>query len=328
MLLSYQHLLRLYIREPGMRAPLFVALVSAVCLARAGQTHTFADACPGTMASFMLGLAVDAGRPCPRPGRRILSIDSDSRERPMPQREADVAATPDIERLVAPGQHVREVGGGVLSALSADRQTAPYDRHAGKYDRLIGSRLYNRLIWGTRPEDYSAFADEALRAGEGPFLEVGCGTAVFTAAAYRETSRPLVLTDRSLEMLGRAAERLGDAPATLMQADIHALPFSPGSFQTVACFAVLHVLDDPWSALAALREHMAPDGTLFASMLVTDRGGTSRPYLSLLRRRGEVGPLRSASDLKAAAISVFGDSVAVQRTGSMAWLRAGSSTSP
>jgi SAM-dependent methyltransferase len=229
----------------------------------------------------------------------------------------------EISRMVAPGHDLRSVEHGVLSALPPDHESAPYDRHASAYDRLIGNGLYNRLIWGVRPKDYSAFAEEALSAGDGLFLDAGCGTAVFTSHAYRNASRPLVLVDRSLGMLSRASERLAGSPATLVQADLTALPFSPSSFDTVACFAVLHLFDDPWKALAALREQMAPGGKFFASMLVTDRGGISRPYLSALRRRGEVGPLRQADDLKQAAGEIFGESVDVQRTGSMAWLRAG-----
>ncbi|MDQ4048315.1 MAG: class I SAM-dependent methyltransferase, partial [Actinomycetota bacterium] len=108
---------------------------------------------------------------------------------------------------------------------------------------------------------------DGLAAGHGPFLDAGCGTLVFTAAAY-QASRPLVLVDRSLGMLRRAAERLEGAPAALVQADVLDLPFAPGRFATVACHAMLHVLDDPWAELAALHRQVAPGGRLFASMLV------------------------------------------------------------
>lgn len=35
------------------------------------------------------------------------------------------------------------------------------------------------------PADYGAFAVEAVAAGDGLFLDAGCGTVVFTAGAYR-----------------------------------------------------------------------------------------------------------------------------------------------
>jgi SAM-dependent methyltransferase len=232
-----------------------------------------------------------------------------------------VASAPDVDPLLATGRTAEPAAAGVLSALPAADRGAPYDRHAARYDRLIGSPLYNRLFWGASPRDYAAFAEEALAAGDGPFLDAGCGTAVFTAEAYRRAARPLVLTDLSLGMLTRARDRLEGAPATLVQADLLDLPFAPGGFETVACFAMLHVLPDPWAALAALRPHVAPGGRLFASMLVDDRG-VGRAWLRVLKRAGEVGPARSATELAEAAREVFGPSVEVGRTGSMAWLRA------
>jgi SAM-dependent methyltransferase len=238
-----------------------------------------------------------------------------------------VHAAPSLDALLAPGRTLRPARADVLSALPASHKDARYDRHAAVYDRLIGNALYNRLAWGTSPAAYRAFAAEAVAAGEGPFLEGGCGTALFTAAAYREASRPLVLVDQSLAMLERAAARLVGAPATLVQADLLDLPFSPHRFATVACFGTLHVLEDPWAALVALREQLAPGGRFLASMLVTDRAA-GRAYLSALHRRGEVGPPRRADELAAAARELFGASVDVRCTGSMAWLRATAGDGP
>ena len=212
---------------------------------------------------------------------------------------------------------------GILSALAPDDRGAPYDRHAVVYDRLIGSPLYNRVVWSSDVADYAAFTAEALAAGSGPFLDAGCGTAVFTADQYRRANRPLILTDLSLGMLARARDRLDGADATLVQADIHDLPFEPGSFETVGCFAMLHVLDDPWSALAALRDLVAPGGALFASMLISDgRGAINRRYLQFLRRRGEFGPLRTTEEFASTARGLLGADAEVTRTGSMAYLRA------
>lgn len=217
---------------------------------------------------------------------------------------------------------MRPTGTGICTSLAEEDAGAPYDRHARIYDRLIGSAAYNRLVWGTSPAHYGAFASEALGAGAGPFLDAGCGTAVFTGAAYGRTSRPLVLVDRSRGMLARASERLGTASALLVQADLDDLPYAPGGFETVGCFAVLHVLGDPWATLAALRAQVAPGGRLFASMLVTDRP-VGRAYLRVLRQAGEVGPPRSAAEFGSATREIFGPSAAVTRSGSMAWLRAG-----
>jgi SAM-dependent methyltransferase len=206
----------------------------------------------------------------------------------------------------------------------SDLGDAPYDRHAKVYDRLIGAPLYNRLIWRARVSDYAAFAAEAVADADGPLLDAGCGTAVFSAGAYRAAAgRPLVLVDRSRGMLDRAAERVGHRDGVwYLQADLLDLPFAPGAFSTVACHAVLHVLDDPWSALDALAAQVAPGGGLFVSMLVADGGGVSARYLRMLHRRGEVGPPRTSAELEAAARERLGDGATVTRSGAMAYLRA------
>jgi SAM-dependent methyltransferase len=222
---------------------------------------------------------------------------------------------------LAPGRTTEVVGDGIRSALPPDRRGAPYDRHAAIYDKVIGNATYNRIVWGSKVADYAAFTEEALASGSGAFLDAGCGTAVFTAGVYRRASRPLVLTDLSLGMLARARDRLTGTGATLVQADIHDLPFAPGSFETVGCFSMLHVLDDPWSALASLRPLVAPGGSLFASMIVRDGGAVARRYLPLLRRRGEFGPLRTTDEFATVALDLFGPAAAATRTGSMAYLR-------
>ena len=229
-------------------------------------------------------------------------------------------SAPALDPLLAPGRTLREVPGGLLSALPVGDQGAPYDRKAAVYDRVIGSRLYNRLLWGVERAEYREFAAEAVASGEGPFLDAGCGSAVFTAPVYESAPRPLVLCDRSLGMLDRAVERLHGAPTTCLQADIFDLPFAPQTFGTIGCFAMLHVLDDPWAALRSLAGCLAPGGRLFASMLVTDRSFGNR-YAQLLHRSGELGPPRSSADLQAAAREVFAHAE-VTRSGSMAWLRA------
>jgi SAM-dependent methyltransferase len=230
-----------------------------------------------------------------------------------------------LDPLLAPGRTLRPAGPRVSSALTEGQDGAPYDSRAAMYDRVVGNRVYNRMAWGTSPGLYTAFAEEALAAGHGSYLDAGCGTCVFTAPVYERASRPLVLVDLSLGMLHRAAEKVTGEQAAFVQADLVRLPFAPGKFETVACFGVLHVLDDPEAVLGELHGQLAPGGRLFASMLVTDRAVGGK-YISALRRRGEFGPPRREDELASMAREVFGDAAEVRRTGSMAWLRAGVGT--
>ncbi|HEV2769816.1 MAG TPA: class I SAM-dependent methyltransferase [Solirubrobacteraceae bacterium] len=229
-----------------------------------------------------------------------------------------------LAELLRPERGLQRVTDHVLSALPADDPgDGAYDRRAATYDRLVGSRLYNRLVWGSSPRAYAAFAQRAVRAGEGPLLDVACGSAVFTASIYGESARPVVLADRSKGMLQRAAQRLerSEHPSpVLLQADLFDLPFVPASFTTVACHGALHLFEDLAGALGALRAQLAPQGTLYATSLVAETT-IGRRWLALLHRAGEVAAPRRAMELLAAAQAELSD-VTLHREGSMVFITA------
>lgn len=198
---------------------------------------------------------------------------------------------------------------------------ARYDGRAAGYDWLIGLGLYNRLAWSTSPRDYAAFAQQAVDSGTGPLLDVAAGTAAATAQAYRSSTRPTIVSDRSRDMLARAAQRLADGDRVrpgirFVQADAFDLPFAPGSFDTVVCLGFLHLVEDPAGLLAHLRAQLRPGGRLFCSSLVAATPRGTR-YLNLLHRAGEVAPPRTADELA----SITGQTW--RRRGSMTYLELG-----
>lgn len=194
---------------------------------------------------------------------------------------------------------------------------AAYDGRAAAFDRLVASRLYNRVAWGTDPGDYERFARTAVDSAAGPLLEVAAGTAAASAAAHRSNARPVVLTDRSRDMLAVAAQRLATdgrvrPNVRFVQADAFHLPFEPGGFDTVLCLGFLHLVDDPLDLVGRLRQQLRPGGRMFCSSLVSATRVGSR-YLALLHRAGEVAPPRTADELAGLLGTV------VRRRGSMAY---------
>lgn len=193
-----------------------------------------------------------------------------------------------------------------------------YDTHAAGYDAVVGSRLYNRLLWGSETRHYEAFAREAVASAHGPLLEVAAGSCLVSAGAYLSSDRPLVITDRSAAMLRRARTRLSDEAGRVRRntrfvtADAFNLPFVPGGFDTVACHGFLHIVDDPQALMESLRRQLAPGGRLFITSLVTGTKVGTR-YLQLLHRAGVAATPRSADDLA----NLFRTSV--RRQGSMAY---------
>lgn len=181
-----------------------------------------------------------------------------------------------------------------------DDAGAPYDRRAATYDRLVRSRTYNRLLWGTRPDDYEAFAAAAIAEDDGPLLDVGAGSAAATAPLHAASGRPTTLVDTSTAMLERAAERIGDGAAHVryLQADALALPLD-GGFTTVMCMGCLHLFEDPKRLLDALLAQAAAGGTVHVTALVAETT-IGRRYLGVLHRAGEVATPRTADELASA----------------------------
>ncbi|MCP9491786.1 MAG: class I SAM-dependent methyltransferase [Solirubrobacteraceae bacterium MAG38_C4-C5] len=201
----------------------------------------------------------------------------------------------------------------------------PYDRRAAVYDRLVRSRMYNRIAWSTAPEDYAAFAAAAFASADGPLLEVAAGSAAATAQLHARAQRPTVLVDLSRAMLDRAARRIAAAAADddghklpahirLVQADLLALEFPARGFTTVLGIGLTHLFEDLPALVGALRAQLAPGGQLYLAGLVaqTRRG---RRYLELLHRAGEVAVPRTAEELRVA----LGRPADFRTTGCMAY---------
>ncbi len=188
-----------------------------------------------------------------------------------------------------------------------DDAGASYDRRAAAYNRLVQSRLYNRVAWSTSPKDYNEFAAAAFASADGPLLDVAAGSAAATASLHARSQRPTVLVDLSRAMLERAGRNIAaagngraDLPARirLVQTDLLALPPPTQPFTTILGLGLTHLFDDVSQLVNALRGQLAPDGRLYLAGLVAETG-RGRRYLQLLHRAGEVAYPKSADELRA-----------------------------
>lgn len=214
-----------------------------------------------------------------------------------------VFAAPEfLSDLVVASRTLRPAGDQIWSVMPEGGVGQRYDRRAAAYDRVVGSRLYNRLLWGSSPSAYASFAAQAVRSGRGPMLDAGCGSLVFTAGIYPGADRPLVLMDQSLGMLEAARDRLravgGVFPAdtVLLQADLWDMPFMAECFSSVLSMGMLHLFEDVEGVVSRLARVVTPDGALFLSSLVSQTW-VGRRYLAALHRAGEVAAPRTEQQL-------------------------------
>jgi SAM-dependent methyltransferase len=235
--------------------------------------------------------------------------------------------------LLVDGGALRAVDDRIWSVLPHDAPGQSYDGRAKAYDAVVGSRLYNRLVWGSSPRAYSAFAARALASGSGPFLDAGCGSLVFTAKVYARAARPVVLVDQSIGMLRAARARLLRATAVrpsssgaldeivLLQGDLRRLPFRAGSFDTVMCMGMLHLFDEAGTIVTALSNAARPGAQLFLTSLIAETG-IGRRYLALLHRAGEVAAPRTRDQLLLELQSAAVLSSEIATEGSVAFIAA------
>ncbi len=136
------------------------------------------------------------------------------------------------------------------------------------------SRLYFKLLWGGVDDNDIARRVLAWIPDDftGNLLDVPVGTAVFTAAKYKQmTKADITCLDYSTDMLERAEQRLRDAGITnvkTMQGDVGALPFENDTFDFVLCMNGLHVFPDKERAYAEILRTLKPGGELLACFYI------------------------------------------------------------
>lgn len=195
-----------------------------------------------------------------------------------------------------------------------------YDNKAATYDAVIAAPLYNRMMWGNSPDDYLAFAKKSINGQEGVVLDVGCGTLTFTAEAYNDSDRPIILSDYSLGMMLRGKNRIDSKKTNIhfLRADGFNLPFKDNTIDTVVSFGVIHVFEDPLPFCKELGRVLKKGGDAHFTSLVKDRW-ISHKYLKGLHKTGEVGTPKTAKEM-ATIVEQAGFKVSLSRIGGMAYM--------
>jgi SAM-dependent methyltransferase len=149
--------------------------------------------------------------------------------------------------------------------------------------------------------DVNALAEaqgrRAVAAAAGrPILDMPVGTAYFTVRAARLHDGLVVGTDIAEGMVRatkRAAMEAGTTNLAAVRADAHALPFSDGAFGAILCTNGLQVIPNLDASLAELARVLAPDGTMYTSIIAVPLGRALPPRAAehlptLLKSRREM----------------------------------------
>jgi ubiquinone/menaquinone biosynthesis C-methylase UbiE len=120
------------------------------------------------------------------------------------------------------------------------------------YDRFVSSPLIMKCLWGVSLNKAYAIYDKLYDYPDGIFLDVPCGTGLFSSQLY--LSKPdstFIAVDYSMGMLKAAKNRCRQSDirnVVFVRADVANLPFKMNSFD--ACFSIngFHVFPDPVKA--------------------------------------------------------------------------------
>jgi SAM-dependent methyltransferase len=125
------------------------------------------------------------------------------------------------------------------------------------YERFIGR-------WSRRVADH--IAGDVPVPGDGPLLDVGCGTgSVVAALAARHPGRAITGIDVSEPYLAFARARADCAGASFLRQDAHALDFPDGHFAAAFALIALNFMSDPLKAAREMARVVRPGGVVVAA---------------------------------------------------------------
>lgn len=155
-----------------------------------------------------------------------------------------------------------------------------WDRVAGVYDVFVN--VINRKTHQKLKEIVS----DLIRP-EDVVLECACGTGLLSTVIAAKC-RQLTATDFSRKMLKKAEKNCAAfRNIRFVQADITALPYPDGSFDKVAAGNVIHLLNDPLTALGELNRVLRDGGTLIIPTYMNrDSRGKTNGFAGAVQKAG------------------------------------------
>jgi ubiquinone/menaquinone biosynthesis C-methylase UbiE len=151
------------------------------------------------------------------------------------------------------------------------------------YERLMGR-------WSRRVGDIFVEWIEAPRNRR--WLDIGCGTGVFTEQIVRACAPAAVIgIDLSAEQLAFAEQRAGPGTAEFRVADAQSLPFADDIFDMAVMALVIHFIPDPRKAVAEMCRVLRSGGWGTAYVWDYTRAGSpTAPLIAAMRAIGLQAP--------------------------------------
>ena len=179
-----------------------------------------------------------------------------------------------------------------------------YDSKSKFYDVVVGSRIYNKIMWGNEISDYKKFAEDAVKNTKGIFVDAGCGSLNFTLDAYLKSECEIILIDNSIEMLRICREKIKQSGRLggnifLVQADILKLNLASDKINSILSMGMMHLFENQQvcNILNSFSKGLTKGGKTFLSSL-NPQTKFSKKYMRLLYSKGEMAKPREGDELR------------------------------
>jgi ubiquinone/menaquinone biosynthesis C-methylase UbiE len=142
---------------------------------------------------------------------------------------------------------------------------AYFDSTASYWDGIYRGEDLQDLIYQRRQACVFASVDQSALPASATALEIGCGAGHLTVELARRVVN-VDAVDASQAMVDTTTDRVRELGiedrVSVRQADVHALPYQPDSFDLVVAVGVLPWLHSPAAALAEMERVLRPGGQL------------------------------------------------------------------
>lgn len=190
----------------------------------------------------------------------------------------------------------------IYGLSNVENSSGGYDSKSKIYDVVVGSRIYNKLMWGNDINDYKKFAEDAVANTKGILVDAGCGSLNFTRDAYLKSECKIILIDNSIEMLKICREKLKQSGRLgveifCVQGDILKLNLESNKIDSILSMGMMHLFENQHvcNILNGFSKGLTKGGKIFLSSL-NPQTKFSKKYMQLLYSKGEVAKPREAEE--------------------------------
>ena len=198
---------------------------------------------------------------------------------------------------------VKQIEQDIFTVQNFVNKKNGYDSISKFYDVVVGSRLYNKIMWGNDISDYTDFGKKAVENTKDVLIDAGCGSLNFTLETYLKAGCNIILIDNSIEMLRICRDKLSPSEKLgksifCVHGDLLKLPLANNKIDTILSMGMMHLFENKQvlEILKSFEQGLIPCGKIYLSSLKPQTKFTKK-YMQLLYKKGEVAKPREANEL-------------------------------